>query len=136
MGAYAAQKQQTELAKNALDLVQVVPNPYYAFSKYETSSLDNRVRITNLPTRAKISIFTLEGTVIQTINVDNTGLDTAIGDESSSKKINSVDWNMTNFKNIPIASGVYLIHIDAPDLGVERTIKWFCINRPIDLDVF
>jgi hypothetical protein len=136
MGAYAAQKQQTELAKNALDLVQVVPNPYYGFSKYETSSLDNRVRITNLPTRAKISIFTLEGTVIHTINVDNTGLDTALGDETTNKKINSVDWNMTNFKNIPIASGVYLIHIDAPDLGVERTIKWFCINRPIDLDVF
>lgn len=136
MSKYAAKVQQTDVAKNALEMVQIVPNPYYAFSKYENSQLDNRVRITNLPSRATISIFTLEGTLIEQIKVDNTGLDTSEGGETSSKKINSVDWDLTNFKNIPISSGVYLIHVEAPDLGVERTLKWFCISRPIDLDVF
>jgi len=43
---------------------------------------------------------------------------------------------MKNFKGVPIASGIYLIHIEAPDLGKEVTLKWFCITRPIDLDIF
>jgi len=28
-----------------------------------------------------------------------------------------------------------LIHIDAPGIG-ERTLKWFGVFRPIDLDTF
>jgi len=47
----------------------------------------------------------------------------------------SVEWDLKNQRAVPIASGIYLIHIDAGDLG-ERTIKWFGITRPIDLDTF
>ena len=131
-----AQTDQTDNAKDALDLVRVVPNPYYAFSSYENSQLDNRVRITNLPSRAIISIFTLDGTLIRTLEVDNGSVDTAKGAKSGSENINSVDWDLTNFKNIPIAGGMYLIHVNAPDLGEERTIKWFGVTRPVDLDTF
>jgi len=134
----AAQKQQTEVAKKAVDLIRVVPNPYYAFSLYETTQLDNRVRITNLPARANITIFSLDGTLIRTIKVDNSApnIDTAAGGEAGKEQINSVDWDLKNQRNIPIASGVYLIHIAAPDLGEEVTLKFFCISRPIDLDIF
>lgn len=125
-----------DTAKQALDLVRVVPNPYYAFSQYETSQLDNRVRITNLPAKATISIFTLDGALVKRIDVDNGTLDTGLGGKAGQENVNSVDWDITNFKNVPIASGIYLIHVNAPDLGEERTIKWFCISRPIDLDVF
>lgn len=134
---YAAKVAQSDVAKSAMDLIRIVPNPYYAFSTYERTQLDNRVRITNLPSRCNISIFTLEGTLIKSIKVDNVGDDTAKGDNVTAPLlINSVDWDLTNNKLIPIASGVYLIHIDAPDLGEERTLKWFCIKRPIDLDIF
>lgn len=137
MGNLAANTSQGDVAKSAMDLIRIVPNPYYAFSTYERTQLDNRVRITNLPSRCNISIFTLEGTLIKSIKVDNVGDDTAKGDNITSPLlINSVDWDMTNNKLIPIASGVYLIHVDAPDLGEERTLKWFCIKRPIDLDIF
>ncbi len=132
----AAKLGSTEVAEDAMDDIKVVPNPYYAFSDYETSQLDNRVRIINLPARATISIFTLEGTLIKTIGVDNIGTDTAAGGEAGQENINSVDWDVKNNKGVPIASGVYLIHVDAPELGEARTIKWFCIARPIDLDVF
>ncbi|OWY24089.1 hypothetical protein C7N43_15965 [Sphingobacteriales bacterium UPWRP_1] len=134
----AAKKQQTEVAKSAMDLIKIVPNPYYAFSLYETTQLDNRVRITNLPARANISIFSLDGTLIRTIKVDNSApdIDTASGGEAGQEQINSVDWDLKNQKNIPVASGVYLIHVQAPDLGEEVTLKFFCISRPIDLDVF
>ncbi|MEY3010874.1 MAG: hypothetical protein RLZZ314_1516, partial [Bacteroidota bacterium] len=37
--------------------------------------------------------------------------------------------------NVPIAGGVYIIHVDVP--GVGQTIrKWFGVMRPIDLDNF
>jgi hypothetical protein len=47
----------------------------------------------------------------------------------------SQDWDLRNHKNVPIASGLYLIHIEAPGIG-ERTLKWFGVMRPIDLDAF
>lgn len=130
-----------ELAKSAIDLVQVVPNPYYAFSSYETSQLDNRIKITNLPARANISIFTLEGILVRSLAVDNIGangnfLDTALGARAGQENINTLDWDLRNQQGIPIASGVYLIHVEAPTLGEERTLKFFCIKRPVDLDIF
>jgi hypothetical protein len=45
--------------ESVLDIINVVPNPYYAYSTYETGRIDNRVRITNLPNKCKIKIFTL-----------------------------------------------------------------------------
>ena len=41
---------------NDLDMIRVVPNPYYAYSTYENVPLDNRVKITNLPDRV-ITIY-------------------------------------------------------------------------------
>ena len=42
-----------------------------------------------------------------------------------------LEWDLKNGKGIPIASGVYLVHIEADGLG-ERTIKWFGVNRKFD----
>lgn len=133
---YVPKTNQKAIAEAALDKIRIVPNPYYAYSAYEQSQLDNRVRITNLPNKANINIITVDGTLVRTIKVDNGGQDTAAGDKEGKKVYNSVDWDMKNFKGVPIASGIYLIHIEAPDLGKEVTLKWFCITRPIDLDIF
>ena len=48
-----------------LDLINVVPNPYYGYSEYETSQLDNRIKITNLPEESLIRIYTVSGTLIK-----------------------------------------------------------------------
>ncbi len=40
---------------------------------------------------------------------------------------------MKNQTGLPIASGVYLIHVSAPGVG-EKTLKFFCVLRPTDLD--
>ena len=42
-----------------------------------------------------------------------------------------LEWDMKNSKGIPIASGVYLIHVNAEGIG-ETTIKWFNVNRKFD----
>jgi hypothetical protein len=43
------------------------------------------------------------------------------------------DWNLTNHVNIPVASGMYLIHVEVPDIG-DRVIKAFIAMRMIDLE--
>ena len=109
------------VAVDALDLINVVPNPYYGYSSYENSQLDNRIKITNLPKISLIRIFTVSGTLIRTIK--------------KSDDLTSVDWDLKNDHGIPVASGLYVIHVDAEGLG-EKILIWFGVLRPIDLDTF
>jgi len=129
----AVDLEQEEYA-GALSNVLVVPNPYYAFSQYETGKLDKAVKITNLPDRADITIFSLDGKFIQKFNraempSSKGGANPGVNNSQTNP---DVVWNLENFAGIPIASGVYLIHISAPNLGEERTIKFFGINREFD----
>lgn len=120
-GNIATIKNDLTTAENALDLIRAVPNPYYAFSSYETDQLDNRVRITNLPERCTISIYSTNGILVRRFSKDETNT--------------YLDWDLKNTAAIPIASGIYYIHIDAPNIG-EKIIKWFGVMRPVDLNAF
>ena len=108
-------------ATSALDLINIVPNPYYAYSAYETSQLDNRVKITNLPQDCKIRIYTVGGMLVRTFDK---------GDP-----LTSLDWNLKNQAGVTVSSGIYLIHVEVPGVG-EKIIKFFGVMRPIDLDTF
>lgn len=103
-----------------LDKIAIVPNPYNAYSGYETNQLDNRVKIVNLPSLCDVSIYSVNGALIRKLS--NPG---AAG---------YLDWDLKNFAGIPISGGVYLVHIKT-SYG-ERTIKWFGALRPIDLNAF
>jgi len=126
-----------EAASSALDLIRVVPNPYYAYSEYENDKFDNTVKITNLPDYANVKIFTLDGTLIRTLAIDNrtNNKGTSLVDKNGSIQ-NSLNWDLKNNASVPVASGIYIIHIEAPDLGEERVLKWFGVMRPIDLETF
>ncbi|TVR79571.1 MAG: hypothetical protein EA412_06185 [Chitinophagaceae bacterium] len=124
-----------EVSKNALDEIRVVPNPYYAYSAYETSQLDNRVKITNLPSNATVSIYSIDGKLIRRFQ---RAIAENVSDGTPVEVVNldnSLDWDLRNHQNIQISSGVYIIHINAPGIG-ERSIRWFGVLRPIDLDTF
>jgi hypothetical protein len=73
-------------------------------------------------------VFSIDGSLIRKF-------DRTAGKDEFNNQETSLEWDIKNYKNIPIASGVYLIHIDAGD-GRERTIKWFGIMRPQDLSSF
>ena len=49
-----------------------------------------------------------------------------------------VEWDLKNTANIPISSGMYLIHIrdNNPEYNFEKTLKFLCIQRPIDVNAF
>ncbi|MGX8712963.1 MAG: hypothetical protein ACSW8I_04670 [bacterium] len=122
-----------------LDQITVIPNPYYSYSAYETSSqLETKVRIANLPTGVEngqpqgclIRIYTVDGTLVRTLGPTAVTRDASISAENT-----FVDWDLHNQTGIPIAGGMYLIHVSVPGIG-ERVIKWFGTMRPVDLNSF
>ncbi len=125
-------------SKSALDLINVVPNPYYAYSTYEKNRLENVVRITNLPNKCKIKIFTMNGTLVRTYDRDVTGqedINISSSEYVHSKRLPFQDWDVKNQSGIPVASGLYIIHIDVPGVG-EKILKWFGVMRPLDLQSY
>lgn len=106
--------------KSALmDRIHAVPNPYYGYNGYEVNRYDTRVKIINLPAKATINIYSLDGTLIRRIEKDN-------------PNASFVDWDIRNAKGLPIASGMYLMHINAEGIG-EKVVRWFGAMRPVDV---
>lgn len=114
-------KVSNEIGRKSLDLVNVVPNPYRGYSEYENSPIDSRVKITNLPPDCTIRIYDMAGNLIRTVNkADNNTY---------------YEWDLKNGSNVPIASGLYLIHIKTKNLG-EKVVRWYGIMHAIDLDSY
>ena len=109
--------------RNALlDRIYAVPNPYYGYSGYEQNRFDTKVRIINLPAKATIYIYSLDGSLIRTLtkNDPNTSY---------------VDWDIRNTAGLPIASGMYLMDVKADGIG-EIVLRWFGATRPIDVTTY
>lgn len=110
--------------QSVLDSIKVVPNPYYGYSPYEVSQFSNVVKITNLPAKCTVTIYSLDGRFIKQYERDEV--------YAPYRQISpDLEWDLKNHKGIPVASGAYLIHVRAPGMG-ERTIKWFGIARQFD----
>jgi hypothetical protein len=119
----------------ALAAINVVPNPYYAYSTYEVSQFSNVVKITNLPAECVVTIFSIDGRFIRQYQRNEVGIINSPPRSNppfdQAQILPDLEWDIRNHAGIPVASGVYLIHIDAPGLG-ERVIKWFGVSRKFD----
>jgi hypothetical protein len=111
----------TDRSIAALEQIKIVPNPYYAYSDYEINGIDTRVKITNLPQDCDITIFNMSGGLVKKISKANS--DTFI------------DWDLKNYRGVPIASGLYIFHVDVPGVG-EKIVKWYGAMRLIDVSTF
>jgi hypothetical protein len=112
--------------RSVMEDINIVPNPFYGRSgigrgSYETAQLDTRAKLTNLPQKCTIRIFTLNGQLVRTISKEN--------------ELPDQDWDMRNDNGVPVASGLYIVHIDAGDLG-EKILKFFCILPELDLNAY
>ncbi|MBX7046388.1 MAG: hypothetical protein K1X86_11195 [Ignavibacteria bacterium] len=94
--------------RNALNDIRVVPNPYYGFNVNEKSSTQRFVTFRKLPVNCTIRIYTLNGDLVKKI-VKN--------DQNS-----TVNWDLKNLDDVPVASGLYIALIDAPGIG-QKTMK-------------
>ena len=101
----AANRLNTTLAKSELDRVMAVPNPYFAHSSYELNQFIRVLKFTHLPAQCTIRLFTLSGELVRTIEKnDNTSQAT---------------WDLLTAHGLPIGSGVYIFHVDAPGIGTK-----------------
>ncbi|MFQ6618549.1 MAG: hypothetical protein ACE5QV_07660, partial [Fidelibacterota bacterium] len=110
-----------EKAKDQLDRIAVVPNPYIVTASWEpqhvyTSGRGMRkIDFIHLPRRATIKIFTLRGYLVDTI------------EHNSSIDDGSASWDLISKDGMEIAYGIYIYHINAPGIG-ERIGKFAIIK--------
>jgi hypothetical protein len=104
-----------------LGAIQAVPNPYFGANAYERNQLSRIVRFTNLPPEAKIRIFNLGGDLVRTIDKND--------------PTTTSDWDLTNRSNLPVASGMYIVYVEVPNVGT-RVLKLAVIMAEERLDNF
>ena len=106
-----AQKVDEEEAKESLDRIKVVPNPYVATAgwepknPYRTGRGPRQIEFIHLPARCTIRVYAVDGTLVKTIEHDSPITD---GSES---------WDMLTKDNMDIAYGLYIYHVAAPGIG-------------------
>jgi len=101
------------LLKADLNKVNVFPNPYYGINEAETSRYAHFVTFSHLPRKAKIRIFDLAGTLVRTIEKDDAE--------------QFVQWDLSNEEELPVASGMYVAHIEMP--GKTKILKLAVIQE-------
>jgi hypothetical protein len=108
-------------AKNQLDKINVVPNPYVATNVWEKRTIsltgrgERRIDFTNLPVQCTIRIYTVAGALVKTII------------KNSSPADGSISWNLVSEDGMDIAYGLYIYHVDAPGIG-EKIGKFAIIK--------
>jgi hypothetical protein len=121
--APAAMTSSNDLAKTDVEKINVFPNPYYGYQYRETSPTSKYVTFNHLPDNAIIRIFDLSGVLVKTIN-----------HVSTSGQFDT--WNLANDNNYPVASGIYIVYVDMPDLGTTKILKLAIIQEQQMLKVY
>ena len=99
-------KNDATVGKSTLDRISVFPNPYFGAHELEQNRIDRFVRFTNLPPVATIKIYTIAGTYVARV-------------DKNDQLHPFVDWNLTNYENIPVASGMFLAYVEIPGVGTK-----------------
>jgi len=92
--------------------IGVFPNPYYAeivgWSMYGGRQRQY-VTFNNLPQRAVFRIFNLAGHLVRTLRKDDAS--------------QFFEWDLMNENGWLVASGIYICHVELPDLSHSKTLK-------------
>ncbi|HNR67947.1 MAG TPA: hypothetical protein PKN24_07860 [bacterium] len=100
-----------QAAKNQLEQICVVPNPYTAAASWEPRSVfgfgrgERRIYFNNLPQMCTIRIYTVRGYLVDTIEHDMPA------DNGSEP------WDLVSKDGMDISYGVYIYQVDAPGIG-------------------
>jgi hypothetical protein len=106
-----ASRTNLDSAKNQLSKITVVPNPYISTAKWESRTLfttgrgSRRIEFKKLPAKCTIRIYTVTGVLVKTLFKD------------SSPQDGSLSWDLLSDDGMDIAYGLYIFHVDAPDIG-------------------
>ncbi len=110
-----APKFDVQFAKEDVEKINAFPNPYYGFNLMESDRLVKYITFNHLPKKATIRIFNLAGVLVKTIYKDD---DTQFA-----------RWDLRNEHNLPVASGIYIAHIDMPEIGKTKIVKLMIVQE-------
>lgn len=111
-----------ELAKEDVEKINVFPNPYYGVNSQELNKYQRFVTFNHLPQKATLRIFNLAGQLVRIIQKD--------------APEQFLRWDLSNESQLPVASGLYIVHVDMPDLGKTKILKVAIIQEQQVLDRF
>ncbi|MDP1676790.1 MAG: hypothetical protein Q8L88_07955 [Bacteroidota bacterium] len=106
-----ASRMDNTAAKNQLNKISVVPNPYVVAAKWERRTLyqsgrgDRKIDFVNLPSACTIKIFTVAGALVKTI------------EKEMSATNGAVSWDLISDDGMEVAYGLYIYHVKAPNVG-------------------
>jgi len=110
-----------------LDNIKVVPNPYFVTNKSVTQEGTDQIFFTNLPDKCTIRIYTLAGEFVREIEHDGSASpfpdDVFVQGNSGGTE----PFDLLTYNQQALASGVYIYHVDAEDIG--QKIGKFAIIR-------
>jgi hypothetical protein len=104
-------KIESDLAKNSMGKIAVVPNPYISANAWEKRNLnqtgrgERRIDFIHLPQICTIRIYTVAGALIKTL------------EKNSNPEDGSISWNLITDDGTDLAFGLYIYHVDAPGVG-------------------
>lgn len=110
----------TDLAKTDVSMVNVFPNPYYGANPQETNRYYRFVTFTHLPQKATIRIFNLAGVMVRKLTKDDA--------------TQFLKWDLQNDSGYPVGSGLYLAHVEMPDLAKTKVLKIAVVQEQQVLD--
>ncbi|MCD6116402.1 T9SS type A sorting domain-containing protein [bacterium] len=111
-----------DAAQADVEKINVYPNPYYGINPRETTNVDKFVSFNHLPQKATIYIFNLAGQLVNTIEKD---------DPSQFCR-----WNLRNHNDLPVASGIYIIRINMPEIGKVKVLKLSLVQQQQFIEIF
>ncbi len=101
------------LAKDELEDIYVVPDPYVVTATWEPQNYfqfgrgERRLHFYNIPRNCTIRIYTLNGYLVDTI------------EHQSSADNGMVAWDLLSSEGNEISFGTYFYHVDAPEVGTH-----------------
>ncbi len=107
---YAPRVDET-LAEEDMEKIKVVPNPYFAASAFEGQNTfssgrgPREIQFRYLPSECTVRIYSISGDLVKTIY------------HSSPLESGTGRWDLLTEDNLSAAYGVYVYHIDAPNIG-------------------
>ncbi|MFI5253534.1 MAG: hypothetical protein ACHQQQ_14005 [Bacteroidota bacterium] len=106
-------------AKNAIQQINVFPNPYYGLNTAERSRSNKFVTFSHLPVAATIRVFNIAGVLVKTIYKNDPS--------------QFAQWDLANENGLPAASGIYIVHMELHDMnGVdlgEKVLKLMLVQE-------
>jgi len=107
--------------------IRVVPNPYYIRAAWDTDRFTQHLDFRHLPSGTNepvhVRIFNLAGDLVVHLKKNNIVEANETADEHG-----TLSWNLRNFDNLKVTSGLYIYHVETEIDGKKKTFTGkFCI---------